>query len=129
MHFHWELAGIVLIVLLGVLVYLHMQWHRIGTRLGRATYFTDKNGLTPEGWTHFAFMVVQGTIIVTVVLSRAASWWYALMLACLFMYLLSWILIIRYIRHVELRSKAEYPFIVLGLLAVVVRCFLLFAGI
>ncbi len=118
-NFSLQLFSIIALIVFIVTVFLHMNWH--STRTDQAHYFFNKHGLTQEGGVHFIFMTVQTALVITVLLSNPISPYYGLMLACLFAYLGGYILIVKYVRKVSLRSRAELPFLIVGIFVVIVR--------
>jgi hypothetical protein len=123
-EFSWTLFGIFLVVSLAGTIYIHSMGHpREGSR--KKLFFKNQKQLTPEGWVHFAFMVIQGALIFTALVSRAVSISYIFVMVSLFCYLLGFIVIIKFIRK-NIKEKPEAPFLYLGILLVLGRIILYF---
>jgi hypothetical protein len=104
------------------IIVLHKRWKVIKDPKSPSKFFIGKNGMTIEGWIHFIFMCIQTSIIITVFVSVPInSFYYILMLNCIAAYIVGYLLIIRYVRKVAIASKAEAPFLLVGLLLVVLR--------
>ncbi len=112
------------VALLAVLV-LHSRWRTMANRPETRYLCVSKKGLTPEGIVHFAFMILQIAIVLTVFVSNPTSMWYAAMLGLLLIYLIGYVLIIKYVRGLRIVTKPEHPFLIGGIVVVCVRLLLL----
>ena len=127
--FSWMLFSVFLTISLIATIYLHKRWHSINDGSRQANYLINKKGLTEEGWIHFIFMIVQTSIVMTVLLSASLSIYYIYMMICLLAYLIGYILIVKYVRRIRLVSKAEMPFLIAGLVVVLTRTIIYFLKI
>lgn len=118
--FSWPLFLAFLFVSLVVLILLHKKWHSNLDRLKYGRFFFKKSGLTTEGWTHFVFMILESAIVVTGILSKAISTYYLYAMLSLLAYLIGYFVVVIFIWK-ELNSKTEVPFVILGIVAVIVR--------
>ena len=120
-NFSWMLFLIFLCISLITTIFLHKKWHKNNNGSRQANYFIDKNGLTTEGWIHFIFMVVQASLVLTVLLSVPTSINFSYMIICLLAYIIGYMLIVKFVRKINLNSKAEMPFLIIGLIIVILR--------
>ncbi|HIH24229.1 TPA: hypothetical protein HA251_04305 [Candidatus Woesearchaeota archaeon] len=105
----------------GVVVLLHSRWQAITNKPVETRLFFSTRGLTAQGWIHFIFMCVQSTVVLTVLASHAISSLYLLLLGLLLLYCVAYLLVVMFVRRVRVMSKAEAPFVVLGIVALIIR--------
>jgi hypothetical protein len=118
--FSWPLLLTFMAVSLAVLLLLHKKWHSNLDKLKYGRFFFNKHGPTPEGWTHFVFMLLESAIVVTAIFSAATSPYYVYAMISLLAYLVGYFVVVTFIWK-ELNSKIEVPFVILGIIAVIVR--------
>ncbi len=119
--FSWKLFFVFLVVSTIVVIFLHNKWHQLKEVPNEMKYFVSDKGITLEGKLHFVFMTIETAIVLTALFSRATTHYYVFMMLCLLIYLISYLLIVRFVRHMKLRSKPELPFLLLGLISLFVR--------
>lgn len=118
--FSWQLFFAFMLISLAVLILLHKKWHsNLGT-LKYGKFFFKKKGLTAEGCAHLVFMILESAIVVTGIFSRATSIYYIFAMLSLLAYLVSYFVVVTFIWK-ELNSKTEVPFVILGIIVVIVR--------
>jgi hypothetical protein len=120
-NFSWTLFLICLFLTLIPVIYLHYKWHKIRQKPSETKYLTTDNGLTPEGWIHFVFMIVQLSLVATFVLSKAIYPYYYYALVCVSLYLVGYMLIIKFVRRIKVISKVEFPLVIIGLIVIIIR--------
>lgn len=101
-------------------VLLHHRWKKIENKPVETKLFFQNSRLTKQGTVHFVFMCIQISFVITVFFSEPVTAYYYVLLGILFVYCI----IIKFVRRVRVMSKAEAPFIWLGLAALVVRLLL-----
>ncbi|MFH1173718.1 MAG: hypothetical protein V1725_01140 [archaeon] len=113
---------ILLWLLLGLIAswLMHAVWKSLPKKPAETKLFTSEKGLTPEGWTHFVFMTVQLALIISALLAPASSY-LCIMLCVLLAYLLAFVAIVVFVRKIRLRSRFDWPFIVIGIVVVLAR--------
>ncbi|MGV8168723.1 MAG: hypothetical protein ACP5N3_01575 [Candidatus Nanoarchaeia archaeon] len=124
--FSWKIFVISLIVTAVPTIILHNRWNKLNNVPKEIKYFVSENGVSLEGKIHFVFMTLQAAIVLTVIFSRATSNYYLLMMLCLLIYFISYLLTVIFVRHIRLRSKPETPYMLTGLLLVLIRTIVYF---
>jgi|WetSurMetagenome_2_1015567.scaffolds.fasta_scaffold17251_2 hypothetical protein len=125
--FSWKIFIAVFVLALIVSIIINRKWHVSNPKNNMPRFFTTDKGLTPEGWIHLLFMSVQGALVITVLFSRAISFYYIIELLILFMYFIPYILIVMFVRKLRLRNKSEMPFVILGIITVIIRMMIYFS--
>lgn len=123
--FSWTRFSLFAAVALIAVIVLHNRWRTMAQRPETRYLCVSKKGLTPEGVVHFAFMILQIALVLTVFVGTPVSSWYAATLCLLLAYLVGYILIIKYVRRLRIVTKPEHPFIIGGIIVVSVRLLLL----
>jgi hypothetical protein len=124
--FSWKIFVFAIILASIESIILHFKWKNMKHKPKETSYFADEKGFSPEGYTHLIFMSIQLAIVSTVVVSKAISSYYIILLALLLSYLVGWLIIILLIRKVRLRSKIENPLIIIGVVLLVIRIIVLY---
>jgi|GEM_PF-5612203 len=124
--FSWSVFFILIIISSIITIFLHKKWHTHNDGSRQSNYLIDKRGLTSEGWTHFIFMITQASLVLTVLISTPRSLNYIYMMLCLLAYIIGYLLIVKFVRKVKLNSKAEMPFLVIGIIVALTRIILYF---
>jgi hypothetical protein len=102
-------------------LHVHLRWLKIRQKPVETRFFSRGNSPNTLWSLHLVFSTIQAALVLTSFFSRAVSADYYLLMLPLFLYLLSYILIIRYVRRVEWVMKLEMPFVFLGMVSLVAR--------
>ena len=119
--FSWKLFAICLSIALIPIIILHYKWHKICQKPSETKYLTTDKGLTTEGWIHFTFMIIQISMALTFIFSKAIYPYYYFALVCLISYFVGYLIIIKFVRRIKIISKVEFPLVILGLIALIIR--------
>lgn len=115
----------IILTIIGSII-LNFKWKKMKQIPSETKYLINKNGFSPEGYTHLIFMSLQAAIISTVIISKAISSYYIILLALLLMYLIAYLIIIMLVRKVRVRSKVERPLLFLGIFLLIIRIIILY---
>jgi hypothetical protein len=122
--FNWKIFLLFMLLSLISISILHYKWHKIPIKPAETKFFTKNNGLTQEGRIHFIFMTVQAALVLTLLFSKAIYPAYYYTLVCLMLYIIGYLLIIKFVRRIRLISKVEFPLLIIGLVLLIIRIFI-----
>jgi len=119
--FSWKLFLICTLIVIIPLIILHYKWHKLSKKPNKKKYLTTDKGLTAEGWIHFVFMAIQTSLVLTLILSKAIYPYYYYALACIALYIIGYLIILKLVRKIRMMSKVEFPLLLLGLIVLIIR--------
>jgi hypothetical protein len=119
--FSFTLFSIFLLVSIVPVILINIQWKNMKNKPKETKYFTTKDGMTPEGWIHLIFMMLQLSIVLTVIFSRAIYPYYLYLMLCILAYLIGYLSFIVFVRKVRLRSKIEFPYLIIAFVVIILR--------
>jgi len=119
--FSWKMFFICMLLSLVPMIILHYKWHKIRQKPSETKYLTTDKGLTPEGWIHFIFMIVQLSLVATFVFSKAKVPYYYYAIVCIMLYLVGYLIILKFVRRIKAISKIEFPLLIVGLIILIIR--------